>query len=130
MVDYVDRNTLECGCVVVCWRGLFDEIEYCPLHAAAPAMLEALELAISTVRYYHEHEGCPDTLKKCRAAIALARSGSAAPVAPFSYAKTNLDALVSHVLAMADDAYLVGHPEWLEIVADADQAARGQKITR
>jgi hypothetical protein len=28
-------------------------------------------------------------------------------------------ALAKHVLAMADDAYLVGHPEWIEIVREA-----------
>lgn len=31
-------------------------------------------------------------------------------------------ALVRHVLAMRNDAYLDGHPEWLAIVADADKA--------
>jgi len=29
--------------------------------------------------------------------------------------------LARHILAMADDAYLVGHPEWLEIVKDAQK---------
>lgn len=28
-------------------------------------------------------------------------------------------ALAQHVLAMADDSYLTGHPEWIEIVAEA-----------
>lgn len=28
-------------------------------------------------------------------------------------------ALATHIVAMADDAYLVGHPEWLEIVEEA-----------
>ena len=27
-----------------------------------------------------------------------------------------LNGLFDHILGMADDAYLVGHPEWLEIV--------------
>lgn len=27
--------------------------------------------------------------------------------------------IVAHVLAMADDAYLMGHPEWCEIVKEA-----------
>lgn len=27
--------------------------------------------------------------------------------------------LAEHVLAMADDAYLTGHPEWIEIVEEA-----------
>jgi hypothetical protein len=27
--------------------------------------------------------------------------------------------LAEHILAMADDAYLIGHPEWLEIVKEA-----------
>lgn len=26
--------------------------------------------------------------------------------------------LVQHILAMADDAYLLGHPEWVEILRD------------
>lgn len=30
--------------------------------------------------------------------------------------------LILHVLAMADDAYLTGHPEWQEIVKDAHEA--------
>lgn len=30
--------------------------------------------------------------------------------------------LIMHVLAMADDAYLTGHPEWQEIVKDAEEA--------
>lgn len=34
--------------------------------------------------------------------------------------------LAEHVLAMADDAYLMGHPEWAAIVDDA----RGQAGTR
>lgn len=33
-----------------------------------------------------------------------------------------LRALCEHVLAMADDGYLEGHPEWMEIVADARRA--------
>ena len=28
--------------------------------------------------------------------------------------------LIDHILAMKDDAYLVGHPEWLEIVEEAN----------
>jgi len=83
------------------------------------------------------------------AAIALARSGSPAPAAPVDdvciagspaiygicgdndcVCYDSAKSLAAHVLAMADDAYLVGHPEWLEIVADADQVARGWKITR
>lgn len=31
--------------------------------------------------------------------------------------------LAQHVLAMQDDAYLMGHPEWAEIVKDAVKAA-------
>ena len=31
-------------------------------------------------------------------------------------------ALIEHVLAMENDAYLVGHPEWEFIVADAKAA--------
>jgi len=27
--------------------------------------------------------------------------------------------LAAHIIAMANDAYLVGHPEWLEIVKEA-----------
>ena len=34
-------------------------------------------------------------------------------------AKKNSCSLAAHVLAMADDAYLVGHPKWPEIVKDA-----------
>ena len=30
-----------------------------------------------------------------------------------------LDKLRQHILAMADDAYLLGHPEWTEIVKEA-----------
>jgi len=30
--------------------------------------------------------------------------------------------LAKHVLAMEDDSYLTGHPEWLEIVSDAKAA--------
>ncbi len=33
-----------------------------------------------------------------------------------------LFSLAEHVLAMADDAYLVGHPEWIEIVEEARKA--------
>ncbi len=33
-----------------------------------------------------------------------------------------LNSLAEHVLAMADDAYLVGHPEWVEIVEEARKA--------
>lgn len=29
--------------------------------------------------------------------------------------------LAEHVLAMADDDYLLGHPEWYDIVADAER---------
>jgi len=29
--------------------------------------------------------------------------------------------LAEHILAMADDTYLTGHPEWYEIVADAER---------
>lgn len=33
-----------------------------------------------------------------------------------------LTALCSHILAMADDSYLCGHPEWIEIVNEAKKA--------
>lgn len=33
-----------------------------------------------------------------------------------------LFSLAEHVLAMADDAYLIGHPEWVEIVEEARKA--------
>ena len=33
--------------------------------------------------------------------------------------------LAQHVIAMADDAYLTGHPEWAEIVKDARNALKG-----
>ena len=29
--------------------------------------------------------------------------------------------LASHILAMADDAYFTGHPEWAEIVSEAQR---------
>lgn len=32
-----------------------------------------------------------------------------------------LIALRNHIMSMADDAYLTGHPEWLEIVAEAER---------
>ena len=35
-----------------------------------------------------------------------------------------LCALASHIVAMADDAYLVGHPEWIEITSEARIALR------
>ena len=35
--------------------------------------------------------------------------------------------LRDHVLAMADDGYLEGHPEWLEIVAEA-RIANGEEL--
>jgi len=31
--------------------------------------------------------------------------------------------LIDHILAMKDDAYLVGHPEWNEIVKTAEKLA-------
>jgi len=39
----------DCGCVIVSGVEGFEEdhIEYCPLHAAAPAMLEALKDALA-----------------------------------------------------------------------------------
>lgn len=33
-----------------------------------------------------------------------------------------LRALAKHIIVMADDAYLTGHPEWLAIVAEAERA--------
>lgn len=33
-----------------------------------------------------------------------------------------LVALAHHISAMADDAYMTGHPEWLEITREAHQA--------
>lgn len=35
-----------------------------------------------------------------------------------------LTALAEHVIAVADDAYLTGHPEWAEIVVEAKRAIR------
>lgn len=35
-------------------------------------------------------------------------------------------ALANHVLVMADDAYLTGHPEWHEIVKEAHSALAQQ----
>ncbi len=36
-------------------------------------------------------------------------------------------ALANHIIAMADDAYLTGHPEWLEIVEEALALAEGKE---
>ena len=33
--------------------------------------------------------------------------------------KTNILALTAHIQSMANDAYLSGHPEWVEIVNEA-----------
>ena len=30
--------------------------------------------------------------------------------------------LAEHIINMADDAYLIGHPEWIEIVKEAEEA--------
>ncbi len=35
--------------------------------------------------------------------------------------KTPAIILAEHILSMADDDYLLGHPEWYEIVADAEK---------
>lgn len=37
-------------------------------------------------------------------------------------AAPELLALARHITAMADDSYLVGHPEWLEMVTEARAA--------
>lgn len=37
--------------------------------------------------------------------------------------------LVNHILAMADDAYLIGHPEWMEIVKEAQKIKDNEKST-
>ena len=34
-----------------------------------PELVAALEMALPAVEYYHEHEGCPDTLKAVREAL-------------------------------------------------------------
>ncbi len=45
------------------------------LIAAAPDLLEALEMALGAVEYFDEHEGAPMLLDAVRAAIAKARGG-------------------------------------------------------
>jgi hypothetical protein len=45
------------------------------LMAAAPELLEALEMALGAVEYFDEHEGAPMLLDAVRAAIAKARGG-------------------------------------------------------
>jgi len=37
------------------------------------------------------------------------------------YLRATPKELVDHILTMADDAYLIGHPEWMEIVQEARQ---------
>ena len=76
----------KCGCEIHEGAGYC----YCPLHAAAPAMLEALEslTAIAETCQDVVVDSCHDSessaysrrIDKARAAIALARSGSPAPV--------------------------------------------------
>jgi hypothetical protein len=45
------------------------------LIAAAPELLQALEMALGAVEYFDEHEGAPMLLDAVRAAIAKARGG-------------------------------------------------------
>ncbi|MDP9269306.1 MAG: hypothetical protein M3P27_13425 [Acidobacteriota bacterium] len=37
--------------------------------------------------------------------------------------------LFQHILALADDAYFLGHPEWETIVADARRAAEARELS-
>lgn len=42
---------------------------------------------------------------------------------PFDDELSDTNILVGHILALKDDAYFLGHPEWLEIVNDAEKVA-------
>ncbi|MEQ1843957.1 MAG: hypothetical protein ABL983_00085 [Nitrospira sp.] len=48
---------------------------------AAPDVLQNLLDSRDAVTYYHEHEGCPELLKKRRAALAHARDRTHSPQA-------------------------------------------------
>jgi hypothetical protein len=60
---------------LVQFRGQPNALANARLMAAAPELLEALELAETAVEYYHDHEGAGITLKAVRDAIAKATGG-------------------------------------------------------
>ena len=35
--------------------------------------------------------------------------------------------LIEHIITMGDDSYLMGHPEWNEIVKEAKEIKEGQQ---
>ena len=43
------------------------------------------------------------------------------------YLRATPEELVNHLLTMADDAYLMGHPEWQEIIQEAQQVKANLK---
>jgi hypothetical protein len=74
MSDYVpDDWRLTSGSIVCQMRD--GDPRDAHLVAAAPELLEALEMALGAVEYFDEHEGAPMLLDAVRAAIAKARGG-------------------------------------------------------
>jgi hypothetical protein len=58
-----------CGCRPLTWG----EIAYCPLHAAAPELLAALE-ELATMAEQNNYHGMDMALDRARAAIAKAKA--------------------------------------------------------
>lgn len=85
MTQHTEGLVQDCGCIVI--GGVRTLIQYCPLHAAAPALLDALEECLeafhtlNTGGYSREsrcfnpglYDDCPCTAHKARAAMRLAR---------------------------------------------------------
>lgn len=88
------------------------------------AMAQALEDAVDTLRY-HEPEQFDDDEHRATWNGRLANYVTLAHLAKASARREvppkQQDVLL-HVLAMADDSYLAGHPEWIEIVAETRAA--------
>ena len=64
-----------------------------------------------------------------REAICRLDTGSVEADAALIAACPDMFAVLKHVLAMHDDAYLVGHPEWREIVTEARAAISKARLT-
>ncbi len=71
-------NSYPCGCEVQPGEGLdraYPYIRYCPLHAAAPALLEACEMGLERVAAEEKRTGsdyCRQIRESMEAAIAIA----------------------------------------------------------
>jgi hypothetical protein len=77
----------KCGCLVSSFGGVVD-LKYCPLHAAAPALLAALEMVMEVTTAYDKPDLTPGQIE-------IIRLANEAGILPVEYVERTIRAAIA-----------------------------------